>query len=415
MFKRSLLWSLLALSAWLYVGCGSGSDTPPPPPVAEFSLETTTVTFNASETDAIPPAKNVNGSIINATSTVYLFIARTDVGISDATVALTGQTTGQITITPKSPALLGAGTYQDTIIVDAYLDAARTRRISGSPKTITVTYTVTATLPSSFTLTPGSLSFLDLGDIDPAPSNQIVNVTDIAPNVYLFAAPAVQSVTSAVFQSTGTTTGEVQIAFASPADLGPGIYLGDVNVWACSDAAGAHEIPGSRQAIGVTYHVHAASAPAQGTEMIRNGNFSAGLGFWKNWSQNGGAGFIAIVNGELKLTVTAIGNFPSDVQINCLSSLHCVQGRNYRLSFDARADANRNLGTTINENGHELTGDNFPYSAHQYKNHPITTANSTCTMEFTMPVTNTDAALLFLAGESMDTLYIDNVSFVEIP
>ena len=70
-------------------------------------------------------------------------------------MAVTGDTTGQLTIFPKQPSQLGAGTFTDTITVRACLDNGCFRQIGGSPKTINVTYTVrsiTAT-PTSVTLT----------------------------------------------------------------------------------------------------------------------------------------------------------------------------------------------------------------------------------------------------------------------
>jgi len=380
-------------------------------PGSSLSVEKSSVSFSATLADATPAVELVSWSLQNPRLGVSVYSDFTHNGLADATLG-----NGIITITPKSPSALGVGTYTDTITISAYTDSTKTTQLEGSPRTIAVTYVVSPAAGSSFSLQKSSLS-VTAGDADPVPAVQVVAVTNIVPNVYLFTSSSANGVAGAPFQSTGGTTGEVRIALANPAALGVGVYQDTVSVWACSDAAGTHEIAGTRTSIAVTYNVVSGSIPAQGAELILNGDFSGGLTHWGHYAQNGGAGNAVIENGALKATITALGtqHYPSDVQVNCLSSLYCVQGRKYRLSFDAWADANRSLGTTINENGHDLNGDGFAYSAHAYKNHAITTVKTTCTLDFTMTVTNTDAALLFLAGESLGTIYLDNVSFVEIP
>ena len=220
---------------------------------------------------------------------------------------------------------------------------------------------------------------------------------------------------SATYVSTGATTGQVQLALRKPSDLGLGLWQDWVSVWACSDAAGSQEIVGSRQGFLVNYHVSHDSAPAQGTNMVENGDFSAGKAHWTNWAQHGASMSTSTDSGILTIVVPTIGTYSSDVQVSSLSSLYCVQGKNYRLSFEAWADEARSLETTINENGHDLDNNGFPSSPHKWQAHAITTSKATYTMEFAMPVTNTDAGLLFMAGQSTVTLYIDNVSFTEIP
>lgn len=89
-----------------------------------------------------PSPAIVTGSITGVDEDVFLTVVLTSDGIAHASVAVTGETTGAPTIFPKHPAQLGAGTFNDTVRVNACLDAGCSRHVSGSPKTISVTYNV---------------------------------------------------------------------------------------------------------------------------------------------------------------------------------------------------------------------------------------------------------------------------------
>ena len=85
------------------------------------------------------------------------------------------------------------------------------------------------------------------------------------------------------------------------------------------------------------------------------------------------------------------------------------------MTFDAYADADRPLDTSIWENGHDVDGDTFVWSTHGYKTHNITTTKTKYTFDFTNSLTNYDAGLAFFCGDSTSDIYIDNVSFKELP
>jgi hypothetical protein len=136
---RFLAWGCVVL---LLAACGGGGGGGGPRTVGNFTISTSTVTFDGDPGGAAPAPAVVTGSITGVDETVFLTVVLTSNGLTNASVALTGANTGALTIFPKSPAQLGFGTFNDTVTVTACLDAGCSRPVGGSPKTINVTYTV---------------------------------------------------------------------------------------------------------------------------------------------------------------------------------------------------------------------------------------------------------------------------------
>jgi hypothetical protein len=151
---------LLLLAA---CGGGGGGDDGGPGSSGNFTISTNSVTFDGDPGFATPAPAVVTGSITGVNQTVFLTVVVTNVGIANASVALTGDTTGALTIFPKSPAQLGFGTFNDTVTVRACLDQACAQQISGSPKTINVTYNV-----RGLTANPTVVTFNSTEGIAPA-------------------------------------------------------------------------------------------------------------------------------------------------------------------------------------------------------------------------------------------------------
>jgi hypothetical protein len=138
----SLRFIALGCVVLLLAACSGGGGGGGQRPVGNFSISTTTVTFDGDPDAGGPEPAVVSGSITGVDQTVFLRVVLTTNGVATAAVDLTGPTTGTLTIVPKSPLQLGYGTFTDTITVSACLDEGCGRHISGSPKTINVTYTV---------------------------------------------------------------------------------------------------------------------------------------------------------------------------------------------------------------------------------------------------------------------------------
>jgi hypothetical protein len=70
------------------------------------------------------------------------------------------------------------------------------------------------------------------------------------------------AVTGSSFTWQSTATGTLTISFASPGQLGPGVYKGSVQLSVCYDAACLQPIGGSPATVSVTYTVNAGTQPA---------------------------------------------------------------------------------------------------------------------------------------------------------
>ena len=161
-FVRNIL--LLAVVAM--VGCGGGggggggSGSGPSGPT--FSMSATSATFSATQGGTAPPPQAVTLTAINGT--VYVATSQTGSGFNHSLQA-PGTATGTITITPDFPTI--AGTFTGTITVRGCPDQACTTDVSGSPKVITVTYTV-APAPT-LTTAPTTVDFVTaVGQTPPA-------------------------------------------------------------------------------------------------------------------------------------------------------------------------------------------------------------------------------------------------------
>ena len=94
----------------LLAACGGGGGGGGPRTVGNFTISTNAVTFDAEVGGPSPATATVTGSITGVDETVFLTVVLTSNGIANASVAVTGETTGALTIFPKHPAQLGAGT-----------------------------------------------------------------------------------------------------------------------------------------------------------------------------------------------------------------------------------------------------------------------------------------------------------------
>ena len=137
--------------AFLVASCGGGGGGGGSP--ATFTLSTGSVSFSATQGGTPPASQNV---IVTVTGgSVFIGTTQTGSGFSHF-LQITGPTTGQITITPSQPTT--PGTFTGTIIVRGCPDQfCQGGNVSGSPKTISVTYTVAAA--PTLGATPASVNF----------------------------------------------------------------------------------------------------------------------------------------------------------------------------------------------------------------------------------------------------------------
>ena len=132
------------------------------------------------------------------------------------------------------------------------------------------------------------------------------------------------------------------------------------------------------------------------TELLTNGDFSNAD---TNWALTGGS----VVNDEAAFATTASGGDPWGTQL-VQGSLSFINAQQYTISFDARADAARDITFAIQNVG--AWTDQFR------QNFSLTTTMTTYTATFNATSTNSNVQIGFLMGGFgvTDGVYYDNVS-----
>lgn len=142
------------------------------------------------------------------------------------------------------------------------------------------------------------------------------------------------------------------------------------------------------------------SEPQQfvGDKLLPDGSFDTpdSINNWKWWSTAGNNVTMSIENGELKVGVSSVGNYPWDPQI-FREGITLVQGKNYRISFKARSSVARKINIAL---GKPLTYDPWFIEYMPKKTMDITTDMKEYLIYFTMNnETDTNAKLVFEIGK----------------
>lgn len=141
--------------------------------------------------------------------------------------------------------------------------------------------------------------------------------------------------------------------------------------------------------------------------LVKNPEFDNGTTDWY-WTQSGsGNGSIAAVTGQnmsgnnaLKATLSNGGSYPWNTQIN--QTLPITSGKNYTISFMAKADTSRTANVMIQQ-------DSLPYAAYWSQDINLTTSAQTYTYTFDCNSTDSVAVLRFNIGGNNSAVYIDRV------
>lgn len=142
--------------------------------------------------------------------------------------------------------------------------------------------------------------------------------------------------------------------------------------------------------------------PAQ-RDTVHNGTFELATAGWKLnvW---GGAATGSVVNGEYKLDVTQAGTQKYQIQLT-QAGLILVQGKSYKVSFDAYAQAPRNLEFNFEQ-------DVSPYTSYlaAVQQYDLTTTKTKFIHTFTMTQpTDSSSRISFNAGAAAGALFLDNI------
>jgi hypothetical protein len=132
---------------------------------ASYSISTNSVSFTATQGGSTPASQTVQLTVNSGT--VYVATSQTGSEFSHNFI-ITGDTTGQIVITPFAP--INAGTFTGTITVRGCSTQTCTGPdVPGSPKIINVTYTVSG--PPTLTSSLATVDFATTTGVLPAAKN----------------------------------------------------------------------------------------------------------------------------------------------------------------------------------------------------------------------------------------------------
>ena len=121
-----------------------------------MSLSTQTITESAAVGQSAPAAVlQVYANGVTAGQQVYMSAQYSENGIASASDQ-SGTSPITINLQFRTPASLGAGTYQDTVTVSLCYDQACAQQVTNSPQTVNVQYTVTGSPLKLTALSPSS-------------------------------------------------------------------------------------------------------------------------------------------------------------------------------------------------------------------------------------------------------------------
>jgi hypothetical protein len=271
---------LVIVTAALLAACGGGGsadpasnsnqnppvnppvNTPTTPSGPSLVLESPTVTMNAT-TVQVAATYVVQLSLENLVLGDHVFVggSYSTNGVQVSTLAVAGSQV-LITLGFKPPYQMAVGTYQDTLTVRACRESPCVNHIEGSPKTIQITYNVTAPSgPPTLSLQQGSLPaeafVLDATAATPPYVDVAISNMrpDVAPFVFVSSTSNAVAGTSYSPATMPGLGGRATIELKAPATLGAGTFTNTLTVRACVDAQCTNELAGSPASISIPYTI----------------------------------------------------------------------------------------------------------------------------------------------------------------
>src|SRR5437899_1891166 len=156
-WRRARSVAVLALGGFVLAGCGGGGGGGGGGN-SGLSLSVSPLNVAVSATTAQPaPSASVQASVSGQQQGQQVYLAGKYSTNGIQSVSLGGSTSPvTVTITFKSPASLGAGTYTDTLQLSGCYDQACTQQVTNSPQTVSIQYTVTGSVVQLTALSPSS-------------------------------------------------------------------------------------------------------------------------------------------------------------------------------------------------------------------------------------------------------------------
>lgn len=142
--------------------------------------------------------------------------------------------------------------------------------------------------------------------------------------------------------------------------------------------------------------------------LVSNGNFESGTSPWTFGVSNPINPSLLVTNGGntyFSINVTAAGN-PYDVNLSHVG-INMIQGKTYRLTFDAWSNVNRTMIVGIGLSGNPFTNQSVTRN--------LTPSVESFTIDLVANFTNTNSRVIFDMGAAIGVVNIDNVTLNELP
>lgn len=131
---------LLAIFSLILNACsggGSGGSS------GSFSLSSNKINWTTTIYGSQPSSVEITGRATDVTKSVYIFADASQAPfVEKLYVGLTSQTSGKLTVVPKSPKLAGVGNHSGTVTVSLCYDQNCNSHVNGSPQKVNVNYQV---------------------------------------------------------------------------------------------------------------------------------------------------------------------------------------------------------------------------------------------------------------------------------
>ena len=141
-------------------------------------------------------------------------------------------------------------------------------------------------------------------------------------------------------------------------------------------------------------------------EQVTNSTFDTDVSPWNLYEANGADGAVAATNGELDFSVSTLGDFSWDVQLNH-TNIKIEEGVEYEFRFDAKADAVKEINAGI--------GKNYgTYSTYLIETVELSTTMETYSYIFTADTSDYVCKIFFNIAEDLSDVTLDNIYFTKV-
>ena len=141
-------------------------------------------------------------------------------------------------------------------------------------------------------------------------------------------------------------------------------------------------------------------------ELLGNGNFTSGTSNWYLYTADGAISQMSISNDVCNISITNGGTNIWSTQLS-QPNISLINGKSYKLSFDAYAEQNKTIMTGVGKNS-------TPYNTYSYNTSYLSTIKKNFSYVFNMTnASDTGAKILFDLGSNSSDVFLSNISLCD--